>query len=132
MLTVGWSWMNSGTPFPGLYAAGECACVSVHGANRLGCNSLLDTLVFGRRAGIAIRRFVRDAGLPKISSRPADDAAGRIADLMTRLAEQKSGAIAAELQAEMMEKVSVFRQAPDLKAALKTFRQLKDRYQKSR
>ena len=54
-----------GTPFEGLYAAGECACVSVHGANRLGCNSLLDTLVFGRRSGIEIRRFVQTADMPQ-------------------------------------------------------------------
>ncbi|MGQ5491065.1 FAD-binding protein, partial [Thauera sp. ZXT1-4] len=46
---------EKGLPVPGLYAAGECACVSVHGANRLGCNSLLDLLVFGRRSGIAMR-----------------------------------------------------------------------------
>ena len=52
------------TVFPGLYAAGECACVSVHGANRLGCNSLLDILVFGRRAGKEIRRHVQSVALP--------------------------------------------------------------------
>ena len=45
------------TPMPGFYAAGECACVSVHGANRLGTNSLVDIIVFGRRAGIACRRL---------------------------------------------------------------------------
>ena len=50
------------TTFSGLYAAGECACVSVHGANRLGCNSLLDVLVFGRRAGKAIRRHIHAIG----------------------------------------------------------------------
>jgi succinate dehydrogenase / fumarate reductase flavoprotein subunit len=115
------------TPFTGLYAAGECACVSVHGANRLGCNSLLDTLVFGRRAGIAIRRFVKDARRPKLSSNPAADAARKIADLMDADGGQKSGAIAAELQAVMMESVSVFRHASTLKAAQKTVRRLKER-----
>jgi len=114
-------------PFTGLYAAGECACVSVHGANRLGCNSLLDTLVFGRRAGIAIRRFVKDARRPKLSSNPADHAARKIADLMDADGGQKSGAIAAELQAVMMENVSVFRHASTLKAAQKTVRRLKER-----
>ena len=49
------------SPVPGLYAAGECACVSVHGANRLGTNSLLDIVVFGRRGGAHMARFVRDA-----------------------------------------------------------------------
>ena len=49
---------EKGSVAPGLYAAGECACVSVHGANRLGCNSLLDLLVFGRRSGMAMKRDV--------------------------------------------------------------------------
>ncbi|MGD8381858.1 MAG: FAD-dependent oxidoreductase, partial [Syntrophobacterales bacterium] len=53
---------SEGTSFPGLYAAGECACVSVHGANRLGCNSLLDILVFGRRAGKEMRRYIHTVG----------------------------------------------------------------------
>ena len=52
----------------GLYAAGECACVSVHGANRLGCNSLLDLVVFGRRAGKRMVQDLRD--LPWIRRRP--------------------------------------------------------------
>ena len=52
------------TVFPGLYAAGECACVSVHGANRLGTNSLLDIVVFGRRGGRAMADYVTSADLP--------------------------------------------------------------------
>ena len=56
------------TVTPGFYAAGECACVSVHGANRLGTNSLLDILVFGRRAGIDMARYLRDA--PAAAARP--------------------------------------------------------------
>src|SRR4030095_12454587 len=53
-------------PTPGLYAAGECACVSVHGANRLGTDSLLDLVVFGRRGGIEMERFWPTAGLPQL------------------------------------------------------------------
>ena len=56
---------ETGRRVPGFYAAGECACVSVHGANRLGTNSLLDILVFGRRAGIAMAEEVRRAPLPE-------------------------------------------------------------------
>ena len=63
------------TPLPGLYAAGECACVSVHGANRLGGNSLLETIVFGRRAGKAIVAELAAAG----GGRPAADAADKAA-----------------------------------------------------
>jgi succinate dehydrogenase / fumarate reductase flavoprotein subunit len=54
-----------GTVLPGLYAAGECACVSVHGANRLGTNSLLDIVVFGRRGGQAMAEFVATATMPE-------------------------------------------------------------------
>ena len=61
---------ETGTVFPGLYAAGECACVSVHGANRLGCNSLLDILVFGRRAGKEILRFIPTAEPPRTPPGP--------------------------------------------------------------
>ena len=50
---------KAGTILPGLYAVGECACVSVHGANRLGCNSLIDLVVFGRRAGLSILKEIK-------------------------------------------------------------------------
>ena len=59
-----------GTVAPGLYAAGECACVSVHGANRLGTNSLLDIVVFGRRGGAAMAEFVKGVGVGD-GARPA-------------------------------------------------------------
>ena len=63
--TTGWAastpTSNGATVMPGLYAAGECACVSVHGANRLGGNSLLETIVFGRRAGAEVVRYLDDA-----------------------------------------------------------------------
>ncbi|GIW20394.1 MAG: hypothetical protein KatS3mg065_0690 [Chloroflexota bacterium] len=61
-----------GTVVPGLYAAGECACVSVHGANRLGTNSLVDLLVFGRRAGRRMARDVQEADLPEIPATPTE------------------------------------------------------------
>ena len=83
------------TVFPGLYAAGECACVSVHGANRLGTNSLLDIVVFGRRGGRAMADFVT-------SSRPApsrregaeDDVRDRIEQLKASTAGENVGASA--------------------------------------
>ena len=64
------------TPIPGLYAAGECACVSVHGGNRLGANSLLDTLVFGRRSGEHAAGAVRASPCPS----PRAPRCGRGAD----------------------------------------------------
>ena len=61
------------TPIPGLYAAGECACVSVHGGNRLGANSLLDTLVFGRRSGEHAAEAVSGMGMPEPSRSSLED-----------------------------------------------------------
>ena len=74
---------GKGTVVDGLYAAGECACVSVHGANRLGTNSLLDLVVFGRRAGRHIGDYVKQADMPQIDATAADQARawiGRLTD----------------------------------------------------
>jgi succinate dehydrogenase / fumarate reductase flavoprotein subunit len=118
-----------GTPFTGLYAAGECACVSVHGANRLGCNSLLDTLVFGRRSGIEIRRFVQTVDMPRPATGVTAQVEARIADLMAAEGQEKVGRIMARMQAVMMENVSVFRTAAGLTKALDEIRELKTHYQ---
>ena len=118
------------TPFSGLYAAGECACVSVHGANRLGCNALLDTLVFGRRAGMKIKTFVKSVAHPKLPAKPDKKESDRIKALMKSSGNETSGAIRADLQESMMEDVSVFRQKKSLTAALDKIKQLKARYKK--
>src|SRR5215208_6392501 len=67
-----------GTVFPGLYAAGECACVSVHGANRLGTNSLLDIVVFGKRGGRSMAEWVQGADMPELPAEPEGDVRSRI------------------------------------------------------
>jgi len=121
---------GNGTPFTGLFAAGECACVSVHGANRLGCNSLLDTLVFGRRSGMAIRRFVKSVELLKPTADFEKAAADRISGLMAGGGKERTGDIMARMQAVMMDKVSVFRQDSHLVEALEKIRELKERYKK--
>jgi len=117
-----------GTPFEGLYAAGECACVSVHGANRLGCNSLLDTLVFGRRSGIEISRFVQTADMPQASPDHAQKEAARISDWMSRDGTEKTGSVMARMQEVMMDKASVFRLETGLTEALETIRELQKSY----
>jgi succinate dehydrogenase / fumarate reductase flavoprotein subunit len=119
---------KDGTPFQGLFTAGECACVSVHGANRLGCNSLLDTLVFGRRAGIEMREVVKDIPEPKPDADLEKPAADIISGLMARDGKEKIGSIQAEMQNVMMDNVSVFRTAEGLNAALDKVRKLKNRY----
>jgi len=112
----------------GLYAAGECACVSVHGANRLGCNSLLDVLVFGRRAGRAIRRYIHTIGLPSLSGNdPTGETAAQIAALLDNSGEERSSTIRTDMQAIMMDSVSVFRHRDALLKVMDKLRLLKER-----
>jgi len=119
---------SDNTPFEGLFAAGECACVSVHGANRLGCNSLLDTLVFGRRAGKEINRYVKDVDFEKPSTDFQQGAAAEISALMAAGGPEKVGQIMAEMQEVMMEKVSVFRKEDSLNEALEKIKELQERF----
>jgi len=112
----------------GLYAAGECSCVSVHGANRLGCNSLLDVLVFGRRAGKSIRRYIHSIGLPSLSEAdPTAETAAQIADLINNTGEERSSTIRIEMQNIMMDNVSVFRHRDALEKVMDKLSQLKER-----
>jgi succinate dehydrogenase / fumarate reductase flavoprotein subunit len=120
---------SEGTVFPGLYAAGECACVSVHGANRLGCNSLLDILVFGRRAGKEMHRFTPTVKSIKLPPTPEIVAADQITALMQSKGKESIGPIRAEMQEVMMADVSVFRHQEGLVEALDKVRKLKERYQ---
>jgi succinate dehydrogenase / fumarate reductase flavoprotein subunit len=117
------------TPFEGLYAAGECACVSVHGANRLGCNSLLDTLVFGRRSGMEINRYVQGVELQKPATEFEKLAGAKIAGLMAATGKEKIGAIMNSMQEVMMDNVSVFRMEAPMTEALEKIKELKERYQ---
>ncbi len=116
------------TVVPGLYAAGECACVSVHGANRLGTNSLVDILVFGRRAGRDMVQYARQNDYPALP----DDAADRAREWVSRLRGEGEGESAAvireELQNDMNENVSVFRTQGDLQKACDKVAELQARY----
>jgi succinate dehydrogenase / fumarate reductase, flavoprotein subunit len=86
-------------PVPGLFAAGECACVSVHGANRLGTNSLLDLVVFGRRAGASAAADAKDADLPDVPSEPV----GRTLELLDRVLTRETGDNAADIRRELQD-----------------------------
>jgi succinate dehydrogenase / fumarate reductase flavoprotein subunit len=119
---------SEGTVFPGLYAAGECACVSVHGANRLGCNSLLDILVFGRRAGKEMHRFIPTVGSVKLPPSPEKIVAHQITALLESKGKESTGPIRAEMQEVMMDKVSVFRHRQGLEEAREKVSELKERY----
>jgi succinate dehydrogenase / fumarate reductase flavoprotein subunit len=102
------------TPVPGLYAAGECACVSVHGANRLGTNSLLDILVFGRRGGRHMAGFAEDADPPALSEEPEKAIRERLDGLMNRPEGANAADIRGELQEQMFDLAFVVRSEESL------------------
>ena len=110
----------------GLYAAGECACVSVHGANRLGCNSLLDTVAFGRRAGIAMAGENKAAERGNISQNAIDKASALIYSTIGRKGDQRIGDVRSELQKEMMDLCSVFRNEKGLKELVSKIEAIED------
>jgi succinate dehydrogenase / fumarate reductase flavoprotein subunit len=115
------------TPISGLYAAGECACVSVHGGNRLGANSLLDTLVFGRRSGEHAARAVHNLGMPEPSRSSLQDEERQIGAVVTRASgERRVSELKAELGKTMDKYVAVFRDEAGLNTALETVRRLKE------
>ncbi|HVF54480.1 MAG TPA: succinate dehydrogenase flavoprotein subunit [Actinomycetota bacterium] len=123
---------NRGDVVPGFYAAGECACVSVHGANRLGTNSLLDIVVFGRRGGLAMAEYAATHPLIPLP----DDVHKPIEREITALFEsegvESSAEIRRTLQEEMMDKASVSRSDASLGAALEAIDSLKTRFAASR
>ena len=116
----------------GLYAAGECACVSVHGANRLGTNSLLDLVVFGRRAGRHIGDYVKEVEVPSVGEDVADMAGRWINQLTDGQTGPHGGHIMDEMQIAMMEKVGIYRSAKDMQAAVNQIQDLLERYQQVR
>ena len=121
----------AGTVVPGLYAAGECACVSVHGANRLGTNSLLDIVVFGRRGGIRMADYAAGAPAPSASATEGAEAEtdAAIERLTSSGGRVKVADIRSELQEEMTDKASVFRTEESLTAAQSTIEHLRSRYE---
>ncbi|MCA1960236.1 MAG: succinate dehydrogenase flavoprotein subunit [Desulfomonile sp.] len=114
---------------PGLYAAGECACISVHGANRLGCNSLLDLVVFGRRAGRKIAADLKQIEWIDLPTKSEEHLVGKIAELKERKIGVKASHLRADMQNLMTDCCSVFRTKDDLEAALNAVAELKEQYQ---
>jgi succinate dehydrogenase / fumarate reductase flavoprotein subunit len=117
------------TDIPGLYAAGEVACISVHGGNRLGANSLLDTLIFGKHSGKDAAARAKRIQLPRISEAILADEQGQIEQIIGR--EKGSGPRISEIKADlgriMDEHVSVFRDESGIKVAHETVLELKER-----
>jgi succinate dehydrogenase / fumarate reductase flavoprotein subunit len=118
---------GSGTLIEGLYAAGECACVSVHGANRLGTNSLVDLVVYGRRAGRQIARYVQEADLSPIGDDPAGPARAMIETLTDGQEGPHGATIRAEMKDLMMAKVGIYRREDDMQEAIQELTRLRER-----
>ncbi|WP_057359975.1 succinate dehydrogenase flavoprotein subunit [Mycobacterium tuberculosis] len=113
---------------PGLYAAGECACVSVHGANRLGTNSLLDINVFGRRAGIAAASYAQGHDFVDMPPNPEAMVVGWVSDILSEHGNERVADIRGALQQSMDNNAAVFRTEETLKQALTDIYALKERY----
>ncbi|MFC9094646.1 succinate dehydrogenase flavoprotein subunit [Streptomyces sp. NPDC057072] len=116
------------TVVPGLYAAGEVACVSVHGANRLGTNSLLDINVFGRRAGIAAADYSQRADFVELPENPAELVVSRIENLRSSTGSERVADLRRELQETMDANVMVFRTEQTIKTAVEKIAELRERY----
>lgn len=121
------------TALPGLYAAGEVACVSVHGANRLGTNSLVDLIVFGRRAGKHIAaKWLPESEYAPLPNDPDAVATEMVEGLLSRTEGETQEQIRSELRDMMMEHVGVVRSEESLQTAMKKLVELKERSQSIR
>jgi succinate dehydrogenase / fumarate reductase flavoprotein subunit len=118
---------EAGDAVEGLFAAGECACVSVHGSNRLGCNSLLDTVVFGRRAGMAIATFIEEAAGKDVPEEESKYAADGLQRLLERSGGEQASAIRSDLQRRMTDECSVFRTEAALRSLVAEIGMMKKR-----
>ncbi len=116
------------TLVPGLYAAGEVACVSVHGANRLGTNSLLDIIVFGKQAGIKAAEYAQGSSFPDLPDEPEGFVRQQLDALRNGDGSAKVHEIRKEMQEVMFDHVSVFRTEQGMEQALKVVRELKEKY----
>jgi succinate dehydrogenase / fumarate reductase flavoprotein subunit len=121
---------ENNTVIPGLYAAGECACVSVHGANRLGTNSLLDLVVFGKLAGVHAAEYAQKVDFPPLPDNPAAEIANTLQQLKAREGKESVAQIRDEMQQVMMAHVGVFREEPGIEQAVEKIQALQARYQK--
>jgi len=117
------------TVLPGLYAAGECACVSVHGANRLGTNSLLDILVFGKHAGMRAAEYAKGADFASLPADPTEFARQQFDQLRQANGNENVFQISQEMKREMFNNMGVFRTEETMTHALNKIHELQDRLQ---
>ncbi|RPI18403.1 MAG: succinate dehydrogenase flavoprotein subunit [Ignavibacteriae bacterium] len=119
---------EKGTIVKGFYSAGECACVSVHGGNRLGTNSLLDIVVFGRRGGKKMVEYLKNAEHTEFKVDPAEKTRTLLDGVLNKKGTENIAKIRREMQEVMMDKCGIFRNEKELGEALVKIRELKERY----
>jgi succinate dehydrogenase / fumarate reductase flavoprotein subunit len=117
------------TVTPGLYAAGECACVSIHGANRLGTNSLLDLVVFGKHAGLRAAEFAKGVSFQTLPDDPTEFARAQFESIRKADGEENAFDIARAMKKIMFDDMGIFRSGKGMENALNVVRELKQRYQ---
>ncbi len=116
------------TAFPGLYAAGECACVSVHGANRLGTNSLLDLVVFGKHAGLKAAEYANGVDFEKLPVDAEAEARSQFDSLRNGSGKENAFDITTEMKKVMFEDVGIYRSGAIMESAIDKIQELKERY----
>jgi succinate dehydrogenase / fumarate reductase flavoprotein subunit len=116
------------TVMPGFYAAGEVACVSVHGANRLGTNSLLDLIVFGKHAGLRAAEYARGANFQPLPADAAEFTQAQFDTIRNAQGDEKILEISSKMKEVMMDCVAMFRTGEGMQSALETVRELKERF----
>ena len=116
------------TVLHGLYAAGETACVSVHGANRLGTNSLLDLVVFGKRSGLDMARFCRESEHGPLPENPTAEITATLDRLLAQQEGEPAARLREEMQDVMQDHVGIVREGTGMQTALTKIRELQERY----
>ena len=119
---------DKNTVFPGLYAAGECACVSVHGANRLGTNSLLDLVVFGKHAGLKAAEYAKQADYQNLPGEAEAGARSQFDTLRHGTGKENAFDISTEMKKVMFEDVGIYRNGAIMEVALDKVLELKERF----
>ncbi|MCS6998228.1 MAG: FAD-dependent oxidoreductase [Aquificaceae bacterium] len=124
------NYMTSATPLEGLYAVGECACVSVHGANRLGGNSLIELLVFGKFCGISAREYVKQVDFLDLTLGEERKGVEFIEGLMKREGKEKLADVRRRMGEITWEKVGIFRDEASLQSAYEELSELLQRWER--
>ena len=119
---------DKNTVFPGLYAAGECACVSIHGANRLGTNSLLDLVVFGKYAGLRAAEYAQQADYEPLPADPEVESRAQFDGLRKGSGKENAFDIAREMKHIMFEDVGIYRTEKGMQSAIEKVHEWKERF----